>query len=462
MEVLWLPISLFGKHVITGLPDYFQTIPMLFFVVYLTYLFVRKKQSFKFSFSSGILLFLLIVLLAQGFATMRTILTFPITGIGVFDKYFQFIYLLLYFVIIYLVLKNNLTEDGKIRKFLNGFFFYGVLIVCLLTIQFVFIHTGALKAVIQFIGATFAQGGYSESINPAYLESTVSYLTKYGKPNGLDPEGRDVAIRLSLIVVPFLLAALKNGYRMVKNKKNESLYLSLLCSIFIMLLAIQTLFSILLGLLTALLTVFIVVLKKTNSKNTFHKEGAIFVGFIGFVFTVFSFFPKGISQLGDSNRTASAIALWRVFSHHFIIGVGYDFSSPYAILYAPAEHTNSVINVQIYLANDQMPALSTGLAWFSQFGLIVILPLFFYVIRTKLDFSILIDRMYEAKLAKEKIKLYQTVDDLFFFLLIFLLPASFLLFDWRGLSYVLVLFFILVVKNFLEKQLNVLAPLKEI
>ncbi|MDR1521335.1 MAG: hypothetical protein LBS28_00490 [Streptococcaceae bacterium] len=462
MEILLLPISLFGKHVIKFLPDYFQTIPTVILSIYFIYLLIKQKRNFNLSITSGILLFLLIVLISQGFATIRTILTFPLTGIGVFEKYFQFIFLIFYFLIVYLVLKNSLDQDVKINKFLKGFFFYGAILSILLVIQFIFIQTGWLKSVIEFIGCNFAQGSYSESINPNYLTSTVDYLKQFARPNGLDPEGRDVAIRLAIIVVSFLLAALKNDFLLVKNKnKSRIMYLTLLGLVILLMFAIQTLASLVFGGLSIIFAIPIIIIKKKNRPHFFYKEGAIVTSLIGLGVALIYVFPNATIDLGEANRTASAIALFRVFLHHPLIGVGYDFSSPYAIVLAPEKYSNSITNIQIYLANNQMPALNTVLAWFSQFGLIVILPILFYIIRAKLDFTILIDRMQEAKLNQEKITLYQTVDDLFFFGLIFLIPASFLLFDWRGLSYVMVAFFVLVTKDLLKQQLDILAPLKE-
>jgi hypothetical protein len=462
MEILFLPISLLGKHVINFLPDYFQPISTVLFTVYFIYLLIKRKCNFNLSITSGILFFLLITLVSQGFATMRTILAFPLTGIGVFEKYFQFIFLLIYFLLIYLVLKNSLNEDAKINKFLKGFFFYGLFLSSLLVIQFIFIQTGWLKSVVEFIGCNFAQGSYSESINPNYLTSTVQYLKQFARPNGLDPEGRDVAIRLAIIVIPFLLTALKNDFALVKNKnKSRVIYLALLGLIILLMIAIQTLASLVFGGLSIVFVISITFIKKNSHIQIFYKEGAIFASLVGLGVALVYVLPGATINLGGANRTASAIALFRVFLHHPIIGVGYDFSSPYAIVAAPEKYSDSLTNIQIYLANNQMPALNTVLAWFSQFGLIVMLPVLFYIMRAKLDFTILIDRMHEAKLNPEKIILYQTVDDLFFFGLIFLIPASFLLFDWRGLSYVLVIFFILIAKDLLKQQLDILAPLKE-
>ncbi|MDR0691361.1 MAG: hypothetical protein LBF32_04930 [Streptococcaceae bacterium] len=462
METLLLPISLFGKHVIKFLPDYFQPIPTVLLIAYFIYLLIKRKRHFNLSITSGILFFLLIMLVSQGMATMRTILTFPLTGIGVFEKYFQFVFLLFYFLLVYLVLKNSLDQDIKVSKFLKGFFFYGIFLSILLVIQFIFIQTGWFESIVEFIGSNFAQGGYSESINPSYLTSTVQYLTQFARPNGLDPEGRDVAIRLAIIVVPFLLAALKNDFPLVKNKnKNRIVYLALLGLIILLMIAIQTLASLAFGGLSIIFAISIVIIKKQKKKHVFYKEGAIFASLICLGIALVYVLPNATINLGGANRTASAIALFRVFLHYPLIGVGYDFSSPYAIVAAPEKYSDSLTNIQIYLANNQMPALNTVLAWFSQFGLIVILPILFYIIRTKLDFTILIDRMQEAKLNQEKITLYQTVDDLFFFGLIFLIPASFLLFDWRGLSYVMMTFFVLVVKDLLKQQLDILAPLQE-
>jgi len=462
METLFLPISLFGKQVFKSFPDYFQTIPVCCLVFYFIYLVIKKRKKFNLSVDSGTLLFLLIMFVVQGIATMRTILTFPMTGIGVFEKYFQFIALIVYFELIYLILKNNIDEDRKVKKFLNGFFYYGIILSILLFVQFIFIETGLFYSLVNFLGNTFSQTSYSESHNPNYLTSTVKYLTKFKRPNGLDPEGRDVAIRLSLVVVPFCLAAFKNNYQLFKKRlSNRMLYFVMLAFVIFFLIVIKTMTGVILAILTTILMIVVILLKTSAQQNLNRKIILALTLFLAVGSVLFSVIPEVAKMVGESNRTASMLAHWRVFLQHPLIGVGYDFSSPYAVVMAPEKYANSLLNINFYLANNQMPALSTILAWLSQFGLLIILPILFFLMRTKLDFTILIDRMVSADLDIEKITLYRTVDDLFFFLLIFLIPASFLLFDWRNLSYVMVIFFILVVKSILNEQLKTLAPLSE-
>jgi hypothetical protein len=108
-----------------------------------------------------------------------------------------------------------------------------------------------------------------------------------------------------------------------------------------------------------------------------------------------------------------------------------------------------------------MPALSVIPTWFAEFGLLIILPVIFFVVRSKLDFTISIVRMKEANVPMETQRLYHVVNDMFFFTFIYFIPVGFLLFDWTSLSYVFLFGFFIVVKDYLSARIDSIAPLQE-
>jgi hypothetical protein len=78
-----------------------------------------------------------------------------------------------------------------------------------------------------------------------------------------------------------------------------------------------------------------------------------------------------------------------------------------------------------------------------------------------MDFSILIGRLLKTEMSEKSKRFYQTVNEAFFLSVLFFIPVSLVLFDWRLLSYIMLFFFFLATKNFLQNQLDSIAPITE-
>lgn len=469
MEIIIHPLSMFSRQIAQGLPQYFQTFPAILMLIYSTYLVGKKGNGFDLRFGVGIVFFVILLLFTQAIASLRTILSFPITGVGIFDKYVQFILLIIYITLAYFFMKNALDTEQRIVNFFKGVYLTCAFILLIVFAQLAFIQFGWFYSILYWLREVFGQDAYSDANNLYLIRGGVEYLRSFRQPNGLDPESRDVAIRLALTCLPFMLAAFRNrlSFKGSTRLGNTIHTLSILLTVFaLFFLATATGYAI--GMLTAIIFVLFV-LKPRVEKSQSVKKIIVLIVFAMSVLLLFMYFGTiqvfftnyFFAREGSGNRRASAIALWRTFIQHPLIGVGFDFSSPWNILNAPANWANNPVNIHIYLASGTLPALSVFLGWLAELGLVAILPILGYFLRVKIDFTMLVERLEKTNVSTWQKKFYSTINDAYFLFIIYFIPVSFLLFDWEGLSYILVVMFFIVTKAYLLNLLETIAPIGE-
>jgi len=465
MQILIHPLSFLSRRVATGLPTFFQTIPAILMIFYVCFAIGRKGKKFDLKFSSGMIYFIVLIFITQALAIIDTIINFPITGVSIYERYGHFLLLVAYVIVGYLFMKNALDTEQKIVNFFKGVYItFGVLLV-LLFMQLAFIHSGLFEQPLSWIMANFSQQPYSDF---GLFAQGINYLTSERMPNGLDPESRDVAIRIILTCLPFMLAAFRNRLpfkgSLLLGKTIQISTIALACLV-LFLIATRT------GFILAVLTIVLFLLylfteRQTHDALVKRVSITLFV-LICLVFLIFTFsnaseeITEILFDTRGGNRRASIIATLRTFLQHPIIGVGYHFSDPWNIMNAPLEWANNPININNYLPHNALPPLSVLFVWLAQFGLIIVLPFFAYFVRLKLDFTMLVERLNETQCTPWQKSFFGTINDAYFLFIIYFIPTSFLLFDWSGMSYLLVLLYFVVSKSYLKEYLNQIAPIGE-
>ncbi|MFC4760740.1 O-antigen ligase family protein [Fructobacillus durionis] len=213
-----------------------------------------------------------------------------------------------------------------------------------------------------------------------------SYVTSQHRVNGFEPEAAFLANLLGVVYLPILIGLTATGQKFWNWTKSRRL--DLVLNVFFAL----TLFGILLlaktttGILTAVIAFVLWIIWSKGGMRAFLVTMAVLGILLGVaayikVPTVHNLlnqflFAKG----GTDNRLGGTIGLLLTFLTHPIFGVGYGYTSFFTIQNVP-EYTTRNYEFQHVYSQFGYPNLSDLLGWFASFGLIVMIPAIFLLVR---------------------------------------------------------------------------------
>lgn len=455
MQALMLPITMLTKQFFWVLPGNFAELPTLIFLGWIIYYFGLKKEPLeKVKINSVVLLFLLIANLVQlltmvFFQTrIARIPTSATASPGAFHAWLNFTAIELGIILIYYIVFFNIKTDRQINDFLKVSVV--TLIVYLMVIllpQVIASRFGFIDGWVNLVGRLFEQRWPGRN-----FYASGSYVTTLRRVNGLAPEAGYLAAQLGIVFIPPLLAALKNRYDYFSSAGQPMRkYWYLLVATLITLLFAKTST----GIVVIALTLILLFIAGTKSQRKRYLGGYAVLGIIGLIgYLLIPSLRNLLDQYifqksGTSNRIGGTLGLLATFIHYPFTGVGNSFTNYFLLQFVPQNTRYNAEYFAVYSATGY-PVLSNAAGWLAQYGLIIIVPVIFYLYR-KIKAAFLIKRQIRS-LNDAQSRLYKTVIDSFFYSLIMYFVLSVLIFTWSENYYFMMFFFYVVVINQLQKR----------
>lgn len=380
MEQLILIVSLVSKQLfIFPLVSY-----GIFFIVTIAFIKVLlngKLNNPFYSISLRGYIFIGVLFIFQYFALL--IATEEI-GENLNRQFFKLILLVIVSSGYYFAVRQLMVTDRSVENFTRSFFwgFITLEIICLLQIAYIY-TSKFLEPVLLFIGSKFeVQDTWTPEL---YVGGTFTISNL--RVNGLSREPGFLAAMVAICFAPFILAAIKNKVNVFfKNKAyTGTLYYLLLILLILTLLLAKTSTGLIAIILILVLPIFLNK-TKTSLKWLLMISPLILLGwglytFIPTINTMLNhyIFDKG-STVSLPMRLGAFTAAKITVIKHPILGVGYENTSFYNLLYFPSEYRN-VSEYKQHVMMNYFSDLSSLGGLIAQFGIIISAIVFIYFIK---------------------------------------------------------------------------------
>ncbi|MCK8616835.1 hypothetical protein LNP00_00420 [Fructobacillus sp. M158] len=211
-----------------------------------------------------------------------------------------------------------------------------------------------------------------------------SYATTLFRVNGFEPEASYFANMMSVIYLPMLIALSVSGYTIWDwaGKKNWLINLAFAFILMAILVLAKTSTGIFAAVVAFMLWVLWAKGKVRISIVTTAIAGIFLLGVsyitVPAIHNMFNQFL--FAKQGTDNRTGGTIALALTFLTYPIFGVGTGFTSYFTIQNMPEALTHNFEYEHVY-SQYGFPILSESMGWLASFGLIVIIPAIFLLLK---------------------------------------------------------------------------------
>ncbi len=432
MQFLFLPLTL--------LSSFFNKFG--FFLILLCVLWKLFEKPLKISLiipSWKIIIIFLAIFLLQFLAML---LSFPSTSkgpvpIGVPNTVLKLIEQILMIWLIYAFTKLYIVSKSDAIKFIRwgiiGFLIYFVLVI--LPQIFITLGLHSFNGYVNFLASLFEQ--HWSGRNDFY--SFGSYAVTQQRVNGFESESPVFANLIGVVYLPLMIGLLVGKDHSVFKKTNFFLWIGIFASMFSLLLAKTTT-----GIVTILLAyAFWIIFSQTKDRKKIIYLGILILIILGIGYLFLPSFQSLINNFlfhkqGTSNRIGGTISLFLVFLSKPLIGTGEGFTSYFINQNVPLSTTHNWEYLHIYKKLGY-PVLSGFLGWFAQFGLIIMIPVIFFIF--KYIFSIFRQRKFLLKNNGEHNNFYSSILSSAEIMICITIPLSFLAFNIFQWPMIFVLFF---------------------
>lgn len=454
MEAWLIPVSLFTKKYLSI--STLAILPLLVYLAMFAYLLLTKRDSLhQIKVSKGMFAFVLVFLAVQTiiiFFTFNRVKNDP-SSPNLFSGVFFGVYLLMFnFIIIAMLTKTLITGYSKISSFYRSVYWtiilYG-LVVLLPQLMVVTIHFGAQW--VNFLASLF------EEQHPGRIDFYYngSYATTLGRINGFSSEASFLAAQVGIIFLPVLLSSIKNRVNITgfNNKYYKFINWGLLIFLWVILLFAKTST----GILVIVLSVLMLFFTASISEKVVYFVLGIFASLI----LVIGYLKIGplkeiidnylLHKSGVSNRLGGTIGLIITFFHHPFFGVGTGYESYYLMKFVPAGTTDNWEFLNVFTKSGY-PVQSVIPDLFARYGLIIMLPVTFYIgmkiqSALKLKKYINITNVHDEYSDLGKV----TIDAFLIFIVMYLIIGLFS-FGWYNSCYFVMFFFYIVSLNLVKNN----------
>lgn len=235
-----------------------------------------------------------------------------------------------------------------------------------------------------------------------------SYATTLYRVNGFEPEASYLANMLSVIYLPLLIALSTSGYKIWNWTKSmkQNVVLNVIFAFTIMgtLVLARTSTGIF-----AVVVAFVLWVLWSRGYLRFSIVTLAIVGLISLAIA-YSSIPTIHNMLnqflfakqGTDNRTGGTIALAITFITHPLLGVGTGFTSYYTIQNVPEALTHNFEYQEVY-SKFGFPILSEVMGWFASFGLVIMIPALYLLIRLIARSFLKMERMNRQQVNSDEV-----------------------------------------------------------
>ncbi|MBS9338874.1 O-antigen ligase family protein [Fructobacillus sp. M2-14] len=284
--------------------------------------------------------------------------------------------------VIQLTVRSTDDEKKFVKAGLVGLAFYLLFVI---VPQFlVLFHFEKITSYVNFLASLFEQrwrtmGGYD-------IYAHGSYVTTQHRINGFEPEASYLANLLGVVYLPLLIGLTVSRHSLWKTtiSKNKQLIGNTIFTFSVLLTLVLAKTTT--GILTAGIAFILWMIWSKNGFRAFLFSTLILSGFLLFVayfkvsivHTTFNqfLFAKG----GTDNRLGGTIALAITFLQHPLWGVGSGFTSFFIVQNVPEVTTHNFEYQHLY-SQYGFPILSDFLGWLATFGIIIVIPALWLLIR---------------------------------------------------------------------------------
>lgn len=430
---------MFTKHYLGFMPKSgFETLPIWFLGLFMIIKLVGNKKNSLESLQINIkvLLWLVVICVSQ-FISME----YSIAEIGsmpfnfsIVKGFATFIFLIMYIFIIYyainLLIISKETMFNFIKSIFLTFIIYEILVIFPQVLSS--LTSGKMfNSWVNLLGSLFEQRW-----DGRHFYDNGSYVTTLFRVNGLTPEAGYLAAQIGIVLIPFLLAAIRNNQMiLVKNKSISQLinWVFLIGTLAILLFAKTTT-----GFLVIGLTLFCLIIFADGKQRIIYSIlGILILSCIYVLYQNNMYINALVSEFlvdktGTSNRLGGTLGLLYTFIQHPVSGVGYNYHWYFLDKNVPVETKKNVEYIYVYAVSGY-PILSVVLGWFAEFGLITIIPMLTYIFR-KIKQAFGLGKKYRVGTFEHMI-----VDAFYIFIVMYAVLST-LIFTWSETYYLCVFF----------------------
>lgn len=460
MSGILIPISLFTKVFSYGLPGTIAGLPFVaLFILVLFQASQRTDTLVKPHIPRETIFYVLLVLVLQFWAIGQSYKEYgdSVQGIGVSTSFVDIIGLVVTIILAYYAVRLTVVTPKNIMTFIRSTIITLVIFELFVLIpQIVAAVTPYMHGWVNLIGVLFEKRWHGRS-----FYDNGSYATTMGRINGFEAEAGYLASQIGLVFLPFLISGVANHFNFWNDKKEtKSQYIK------VTLLFILTLLILFFAKTTTGFVVIVLSLVMLFWKSNRHDKAILLiigaVGILGLIAT-YALVP-GMRNLlnqyllqksGTENRAGGTIALLKTFANHPIIGVGNGWAGPYLVQNAPAWSKNNWEYTYVYAVSGY-PILSIWGGWLAQYGLVLLLFPFVYLIKQVQRVVEFRKEIHEAACANSNVdfKLYLFISDSFEIFLIMFLFLALLIFSWSEYYVLISLFFYIIGTRVLQRTIE--------
>jgi len=422
MPILFMPLTLFMRVVFPDLPEAFANFPALVLSLLGLVMLIWKRNTFKDGISKFAIGYILISLGSVGLSAILA--SREVNWINPLVLFEHFFYILLHILALYILVKETVRSTEDIKNFFRGSIVLLFLLVVIGGLQAIYLYFGQLESVVSFLGRF--EFRWADRAN---WYAAGSYVQSMNRINGLMPEASEYAAQLGVFSLPIIYSCYRNKLSLFGRRfsLNRVLYLSLLIFSFVLNLIAQSTSGILLvGL--SILVIFIDIIRTQSKRIIMIFIVSVGLGLIGVVISFFmipefyDFLNFWLLNKESPNRLGSTVAYLRVILSHPFIGV--TVANVFALEYVPIETTLNEEFIQHFLQNRGILRLSTIFDVLARYGLVVVLPIFIFVLVQYRKTCEIIRGFYGKNVVAEEDNLLRTFKDSFLLYSIFLLVNS--------------------------------------
>lgn len=373
----------------------------------------------------------------------------PVTGL------LAVIILGIVFFLHYFVIGIMIENKKDIVQFIKGIFAMTVIVLVVVYAQFLYIlfPNNILGYIMEFFGKFFEQ---RNQFVPQWY-NMGSYVQSMHRINGFFSEPAKLAAFLCIICLPFILASIKNKYSVFSPEKrfNPYLYYTLLSAILIILLYAKTST----GMVAIVLAVGIFWLTLPKKRKV--TSGIVIILALGAIVLLY-LFNNSVHQLineytigksasnSTDNRLGGTIGLLTTFLHHPILGVGQSYVDYYQYQNIPKWARDNWEFKSFTTVRHSFPIYSILIGWFVQYGIIICITFFIYIVKLKKSISNLVN----AHKKTPEYGLFKTINDAGLYFIIFYFVLLLLTFGWNESAFFIMFFFFVVFNKYLKKSVR--------